>query len=51
MRIEVGGYFKGVSATRLDRFVDLDKAHGRIERRSPTVSRETGGSMVRPLCR
>lgn len=39
IRIEVG--FQG--CTR-DSFVDLDEAHGRIEKRTVTVSRETDGA-------
>jgi predicted transposase YbfD/YdcC len=41
MRSEVECYFDEAPATSLDSFVDLDKAHGRIEERTVTVSRET----------
>jgi predicted transposase YbfD/YdcC len=41
LRAEVERYFDDAPATSLDSFVDLDKAHGRIEERTVTVSRET----------
>jgi predicted transposase YbfD/YdcC len=41
LRSEVERYFDDAPADCLDRFVELDKAHGRIEERSITVSRET----------
>jgi predicted transposase YbfD/YdcC len=41
LRSEIEGYFDDAPMGRLDRFTDLDKAHGRIEERSVSVSRET----------
>ena len=41
LRAEVERYFHDAPAACLDSFVDLDKAHGRIEQRVVTVSRET----------
>lgn len=41
LRGEVELYFDDAPATSLDNFVDLDKAHGRIEERTVTVGRET----------
>jgi predicted transposase YbfD/YdcC len=42
LRTEIERYFDDAPADCLDSFVDLDKAHGRIEERTITVSRETG---------
>ncbi len=42
LRAEIERYFDDAPADCLDSFVDLDKAHGRIEERTVTVSRETG---------
>ena len=42
LRSEIERYFDDAPAECLDSFVDLDKAHGRIEERTVTVSRETG---------
>jgi predicted transposase YbfD/YdcC len=42
LRIEIERYFDDAPADCLDSFVDLDKAHGRIEERTVTVSREAG---------
>ena len=42
LRAEVESYFDDAPADCLDSIVDLDKAHGRIEERTVTVSRETG---------
>jgi predicted transposase YbfD/YdcC len=41
LRAEVESYFEDAPADCLDAVVDLDKAHGRIEERTVTVSRET----------
>ncbi len=41
LRTEIERYFDDAPATSLDSFSDLDKAHGRIEERTVTVSRET----------
>lgn len=41
LRAEIERYFDDAPAESLDRFTDLDKAHGRIEQRAVTVSRET----------
>jgi predicted transposase YbfD/YdcC len=41
LRSEVERYFDDAPAASLDSFSDLDKAHGRIEERVVTVSRET----------
>jgi predicted transposase YbfD/YdcC len=41
LRAEVERYFDDAPAACLDSFVDLDKAHGRIEERAVTISRET----------
>jgi predicted transposase YbfD/YdcC len=41
LRGEVEHYFDDAPAACLDSFVDLDKAHGRIEQRAVTISRET----------
>jgi predicted transposase YbfD/YdcC len=41
LRTEIERYFDGAPTASLDRFTDLDKAHGRIEERAVTVSRET----------
>lgn len=41
LRAEVEAYFKDAPDTALDTFDDLDKGHGRIERRTVTVARET----------
>ncbi|OBP80082.1 hypothetical protein BAE39_27635 [Mesorhizobium loti] len=40
LRAEIESYFDAAPADCLDSFVDLDKAHGRIEERTVTVSRE-----------
>jgi len=42
LRSEIERYFDDAPAECLDSFVDLDKAHGRIEERTVTVSREAG---------
>lgn len=42
LRAEIEGYFAQAPAQHLDSAVDLDKAHGRIEERTVTISRETG---------
>jgi predicted transposase YbfD/YdcC len=42
LRTEIERYFDDAPANCLDSFVDLDKAHGRIEERTVTVSREAG---------
>jgi predicted transposase YbfD/YdcC len=42
LRTEIERYFDDAPAYCLDSFVDLDKAHGRIEERTITVSREAG---------
>jgi predicted transposase YbfD/YdcC len=42
LRTEIERYFDDAPADCLDSFVDLDKAHGRIEERTITVSREAG---------
>jgi predicted transposase YbfD/YdcC len=42
LRAEVERYFDDAPAQSLDSVTDLDKAHGRIEERAVTVSRETG---------
>ncbi|TWI21502.1 putative transposase YbfD/YdcC [Mesorhizobium tianshanense] len=42
LRAEIERYFDDAPADCLDSFVDLDKAHGRIEERTVTVSREAG---------
>lgn len=42
LRAEVERYFDDAPAQSLDSVTDLDKAHGRIEERVVTVSRETG---------
>ena len=42
LRAEIERYFDDAPTDSLDSFVDLDKAHGRIEERTVTVSRETG---------
>ncbi|TGQ27716.1 ISAs1 family transposase, partial [Mesorhizobium sp. M00.F.Ca.ET.216.01.1.1] len=42
LRAEIERYFDDAPAKCLDSFVDLDKAHGRIEERTVTVSREAG---------
>lgn len=42
LRTEIERYFEDAPADCLDSFVDLDKAHGRIEERTITVSREAG---------
>ena len=42
LRAEIERYFDDAPADCLDTIVDLDKAHGRIEERTVTVSRETG---------
>ena len=41
LRAEIESYFQDAPAESLDHAVDIDKAHGRIEERSITVSRET----------
>jgi predicted transposase YbfD/YdcC len=41
LRAEIERYFDDAPTGSLDRVVDLDKAHGRIEERTVTVSRET----------
>jgi predicted transposase YbfD/YdcC len=41
LRAEAEAYFKDAPDTALDTFDDLDKGHGRIERRTVTVARET----------
>lgn len=41
LRSEIELLFKETPATALDSFVDLDKAHGRIEERAVSVCRET----------
>jgi predicted transposase YbfD/YdcC len=41
LRAEVERYFDDAPAACLDSFVDLDKAHGRIEERAVTISCET----------
>ena len=41
LRAEIERYFADAPVGRLDSFTDLDKAHGRIEERTVTVSRET----------
>lgn len=41
LRAEIERYFDDAPATSLDSLVDLDKAHGRIEERTVTVSQET----------
>lgn len=40
IRSEIEASFADAPADKLDRFTDLDKAHGRIEQRTVTVSRE-----------
>ena len=42
LRSEIERYFDDAPAECLDSVVDLDKAHGRIEERTVTVSREAG---------
>ena len=42
LRSEIERYFDDAPPSSLDSVVDLDKAHGRIEERTVTVSRETG---------
>lgn len=42
LRAEIERYFADAPAGRLGSFTDLDKAHGRIEERTVTVSREAG---------
>lgn len=42
LRAEIERYFNDAPADSLDESVDFDKAHGRIEERAVTVSRETG---------
>lgn len=42
LRTEIARYFDDAPARALDSVTDLDKAHGRIEERTVTVSRETG---------
>ncbi|MGX7877172.1 ISAs1 family transposase [Mesorhizobium sp. ORM6] len=42
LKAEIERYFDDAPADCLDTIVDLDKAHGRIEERTVTVSRETG---------
>lgn len=42
LRTEIERYFDDAPADCLDSFVDIDKAHGRIEERTVTVSREAG---------
>lgn len=42
LRAEIERYFDDAPAESLDSVTDLDKAHGRIEERTVTVSRETG---------
>lgn len=42
LRAEIERYFDDAPADKLDHFTDLGKAHGRIEQRTVTVSRETG---------
>jgi predicted transposase YbfD/YdcC len=42
LRSEIERYFDDAPADCLANFVDLDKAHGRIEERTVTVSREAG---------
>jgi predicted transposase YbfD/YdcC len=42
LRAEIERYFDDAPANCLVSFVDLDKAHGRIEERTVTVSREAG---------
>jgi len=41
IRSEIEAYFADAPADKLDHFSDLGKAHGRIEQRTVTVSRET----------
>lgn len=41
LRAEIERYFDDAPANSLESFTDLDKAHGRIEERAVTVSRET----------
>ena len=41
IRSEIEAYFAEAPANTLHHFADLDKAHGRIEQRTVTVSRET----------
>lgn len=41
LRGDIKRYFDDAPAASLDSFTDLDKAHGRIEERTVTVSRET----------
>lgn len=41
LRSDIGRYFDDAPSESLDRFSDIDKAHGRIEERIVTVSRET----------
>jgi predicted transposase YbfD/YdcC len=41
IRSEIETYFADAPTDKLDHFTDLGKAHGRIEQRSVTVSRET----------
>ncbi len=41
LRAEIERYFDDAPAGRLDNCTDLDKAHGRIEERTVTLSRET----------
>jgi predicted transposase YbfD/YdcC len=40
LRAEIESFFKDAPAAELDRVVDLDKGHGRIEERTVTVARE-----------
>lgn len=42
LRSEIEAYFTDAPAACLDTRVDLDKGHGRIEKRTVTVSREVG---------
>lgn len=42
LRAEIERYFDDAPTESLDSLVDLDKAHGRIEERTITVSQETG---------
>lgn len=42
LRAEIERYFAEAPTTSLDSFTDIDKAHGRIEERMVSVSRETG---------
>lgn len=40
LRRDIEAYFADAPEARLDRFVDVDKGHGRIERRTVTLARE-----------